>query len=134
MDSRKLVLQETAVVAVGEILCTAAMMGVFALLHAFDASVLLGGIIGAAVSIGNFFAMAVTAMIAADKAEAQNVKSGQATMRSSMFGRLFVMAVIFIIGAKSGYCNVLALVIPLVFTRPILSVWEFFRKSGEKNA
>ena len=46
MDPRKIVFQETAVVAVGEVICTAAMIGIFALLSSFDRSVLLGGIVG----------------------------------------------------------------------------------------
>ena len=46
--------------------------------------------------------------------------------------RLF-MAVVLFAAAKSGYCNVFALVIPLVFVRPVLTIGEFFRKSGEKQ-
>lgn len=131
MNSRKLVLVQTGVVAAGQVICTAAMIGAFALLHKFDSTVLLGGIVGALVAVGNFFAMAMTAMIAADKAVKQDVKGGQALMRSSMIGRLVALAAILVIFGKSGYCNILALIIPQVFTRPILSVWEFFRKAGE---
>lgn len=133
MDSRKLVLVETGIIAAGQAVCTAAMIGVFALLHKYDTTVLLGGIIGALVAIGNFFAMAMGAMIAADKAEKDDVKGGKATVRSSMYGRLLAMAAILIVMGKSGYCNVIALLVPLVFTRPILTVYEFFRKSGEKS-
>lgn len=133
MNSRKLVLTETGIVAVGQAVCTAAMMGIFALLRQFDTTVLLGGIVGAAVAIINFFAMAVGAMIAADKAEKDNVKGGKATVRTSMIGRLAFMALILIVFAKSGYCNVIALLLPLVFTRPVLTVYEFFRKSGDTN-
>lgn len=131
MNSRKLVLVQTGVVAAGQVICTAAMIGAFALLHKFDSTVLLGGIVGVLVAIGNFFAMAMTAMLAADRAVKQDVKGGQALMRSSMIGRLVALAAILVIFGKSGYCNILALIIPQVFTRPILSVWEFFRKAGE---
>lgn len=133
MNSRKLVLVETGIVAAGQAICTAAMIGAFALLHKYDTSVLLGGIVGALVAIGNFFAMAMCAMIAADKAEKDDVKGGKATVRSSMYGRLLAMAVILVVMGKSGYCNIIALLVPLVFTRPILTIYEFFRKSGEKN-
>lgn len=131
MNSRKLVLMETGIIAAGQAICTAAMIGAFALLHRFDMTVVWGGIVGALVAIGNFFAMAMGAMIAADKAAKEDVKGGKATLKASMTGRLLAMAVILIIFAKSGYCNVIALLIPMVFTRPILTVWEFFRKSGE---
>lgn len=133
MDSRKLVLTETGIVAAGQVVCTAAMMGVFALLHQFDTTVLLGGIVGALVAVGNFFAMAMGAMIAADKAAQEDVKGGKATVRASMVGRLAAMAVILIVFAKSGYCNLIALLVPLVFTRPVLTVYEFFRKSGDQT-
>lgn len=133
MDSRKLVLTETGIVAAGQVVCTAAMMGVFALLHQFDTTVLLGGIVGALVAIGNFFAMAMGAMIAADKAAQEDVKGGKATVRASMVGRLAAMAVILIVFAKSGYCNLIALLVPLVFTRPVLTIYEFFRKSGDQT-
>lgn len=134
MNSRKLVLTETGIVAAGQAVCTAAMMGIFALLRQFDTTVLVGGIVGAAVAIINFFAMAMGAMIAADKAEKDDVKGGKATVRTSMIGRLAFMALVLIVFAKSGYCNVIALLLPLVFTRPVLTVYEFFRKSGDDNA
>ena len=36
--------------------------------------------------------------------------------------------------AKSGVMNPIAMLVPLVLVRPILSIGEFFRKSGEKQA
>ena len=132
MDSRKFVLKETLFVTLGEALCVAAMMGIFALLGKFDRTVLLGGILGGLVAVGNFFFMAVSAMLAADKAQKQDVKGGQAVMNSSYPLRMIVMAVVLFAGVKSGLCNVFALVIPLVFVRPVLMIGEFFRKSGEK--
>lgn len=131
MDSRKFVLKETLFVTLGEALCVAAMMGIFALLGKFDRTVLLGGILGGLVAVGNFFFMAVSAMLAADKAQKQDVKGGQAVMNSSYPLRMIVMAVVLFAGVKSGLCNVFALVIPLVFVRPVLMIGEFFRKSGE---
>ena len=131
MDSRKFVLKETLIVTLGEALCVAAMMGIFALLGKFDRTVLLGGILGGLVAVGNFFFMAVSAMLAADKAQKQDVKGGQAVMNSSYPLRMIVMAVVLFAGVKSGLCNVFALVIPLVFVRPVLMIGEFFRKSGE---
>lgn len=134
MDSRKFVLKETAVVALGQTLCVAAMIGVFALLGYFDRSVLIGGIAGGILAILNFFFMAVGAGIAADKAQAQNVKGGQATIQMSYMVRLVVLFIVLFALVKSGLCNVIAAVVPLVFTRPILTISEFFRKSGEVNS
>lgn len=133
MDMRKAILQQTGIVALGEAVGVAAMVGIFALLGRFDRTVLLGGIVGGAVAVGNFFAMAIGVHIAADKAENQNVKGGQATIKSSYMLRLVVMFLVLFAFAKSGLCNVIALVIPLVFVRFTLTLAEFFRrKPGEK--
>ena len=132
MDSRKYVFKETLTIAVGEAICVAVMLGVFALLGKFDRSVVLGGILGGLIAVGNFFFMAVGTALAADKAENQDVKGGQAVISSSYTIRMIVMAVLLFAAVKSGFCNVFASAIPLVFVRPVLTLGEFFRKSGDK--
>lgn len=134
MDMRKYVLRQTGIVGLGELLGVAVMVGVFALLGKFDRSVLLGGIVGGVVAVGNFLAMAIAVNIAADKAQQQDVKGGQATIKGSYLLRLAAMAVILFAFAKSGLCNVIALVVPLIFVRFTLTVAEFFRrKPGERT-
>lgn len=133
MDSRKYVLKQTGIIAVGQVVCVAAMVGVFALLGEFNSSVLLGGIVGCVLAILNFFFMAVAAMMAADKAMEQEVSKGTAMVRASYILRLAVLAVVMFAFAKSGLCNVITMILPLAFTRPILTIAEFFRKPGEKK-
>lgn len=133
MDSRKYVLKQTAIVALGQALCVGAMLGIFGLLGQFDTAVIWGGIVGGGLAVLNFFAMAVGAMVASDKAAEQDVKGGQTMIRTSMILRLVLLAVVLIAFAKSGICNVLAMVLPLAFTRPILMFAEFFGKAGGKN-
>ena len=128
MDSRKLVLQETAIVLIGQAICVGIMLGVFALLDMFDLTVLLGGVFGALLAAGNFFFMAIAASLAADKAVDQDVEGGQKLMKASYPVRILILAVLLIALAKSGICNVIALVLPLVFVRPTLTIAEFFRK------
>ena len=128
MDSQKLVFKETAVVLIGQAICVGIMLGVFALLGQFDIAVLLGGIIGGVLAAANFFFMAITASLAADKAVEQDVEGGQKLMKASYPVRILILAVILIALAKSGICNVVALVLPLVFVRPTLTLAEFFRK------
>ena len=91
-ESRKFVLKESLLVLVGVLIASAAMCGVFALLGKFDLSVVLGALVGTLLASGNFFFMAVSATVAADKAEADNVQAGQALMKSSYFIRLAVLA------------------------------------------
>ena len=133
MDSRKLVIKESAIVLLGVSLCSAAMVGIFALLGKFDSAVLLGALVGTVLSTLNFFFMAVIAMMAADKAESQNVKGGEALIRGSYPVRMILLFIILFAFAKSGLCNPIALVVPLIFVRPTITIAEFFRKSGEQS-
>lgn len=130
MNARKFILRETAILALGELLCIGAMTGVFALLGYFDYKVILGGVLGGILAVGNFFFMAIASDAAADKAVEQNVKEGKAAMKASYRFRLLIIGVLLFLFAKSGHCNVLALVCPLFFPFPIIMVTEFFRKSG----
>lgn len=133
MNSRKFILEQTLSIAIGQLICVGAMCGIFALLGCFDAGVVIGGVVGAVLAIGNFFFMAISADLAADKAQAQDVKGGQAMIRSSYLLRLVVIAIVLFAFAKSGVCNIFALVLPLAFTRPILTVAHFFRKPGDSK-
>lgn len=131
MDSRKIVFQETGIVALGQVICIGVMIGVFALLGYYDTTVLLGGIFGFVLSVLNFFFMAVGTSLAADKAENQDVKGGKGVLQMSMALRYVVLLVLLVALAKSGLCNAIALALPLIFVRPILTISEFFRKAGE---
>lgn len=132
MDVRKFVLKETRIITIGECIGVAAMWGIYALLGHFDRTVLLGGIVGAVISVLNFFFMAVSADMAADKAVNQDVKGGKKLMQSFMMTRMLVIFVVLIAFAKSGLCDPLAMVIPFVMVRPTITVAEFFRKAGDK--
>lgn len=131
MDSRKVVFRETSLVVIGEALCIGVMLGVFALLDKWGRGVWLGALIGGLVTVLNFFFMAVGTSLAADRAADGNVKSGQGLIRTSFLLRYAVMFLVLFAVAKSGLCNVIALVLPLAFVRPILTVGEFFRKKGD---
>ncbi len=128
MEGRKIVLQETAIVALGQLIGILAMLGIFALLGKFDTSVLLGGIAGGFLSLLNFFLMAMTASLASDKAAAGDPEAGKKLVKNSYPIRLVVLALLLLVFAKSGYFHVISLVIPLAFVRPTLTIAEFFRK------
>ena len=76
---------------------------------------------------------ATAANWAADKAENQDITGGQKLIQLSYMGRMLGMFLVLIVLAKSGYCHVLALVLPLAFTRPILTIAEIFKTKGEKK-
>lgn len=134
MSSQKYILRQTALIAVGELILIAAMAGIYALLGAFSYKVILGGVIGSLLGIGNFFFMAITSDAAADKATQQDVKTGKTAMKISYQMRLLVIGVLLFLFAKSGHCELLALVCPLFFVFPIIMVTEFFRKSGDAKS
>ena len=129
-ESRKFVLKQTLLVLLGVLICSVLMCIVYALLGKFDLSVVLGGLAGTVLATGNFFFMAMIATLAADKAENQDVEGGKKLVKSSYPIRILVLAAVLILCAKSGYFDILALALPLVFVRPILTILEFFKKKG----
>lgn len=133
LESRKIVLRETAIVATGQLLCIGIMFGIYALMRLFTVKVILGGILGGVLAVLNFFFMAVFASIAADKAEAQDVKDGQRILQLSQLGRYLVMFIVLIAVGISEQCDLIATVLPLVFVRPIISVGAFFRRTGDQG-
>jgi len=139
MNVRKFILQETALLALGELICSAATVGVFALLGNFSYKVILGAVVGCILAVGNFFFMAIASNAVADRTIAQgdsedSVKQGKSAMKSSYGIRMLVIGVLLFVFAKTGHCNLIAMVCPLFFIFPIITVIEFFRKSGEQKA
>ena len=130
MESRKYVLKQTGILSLGQAVCVASMVGIFALLGYFDYTVVLGGLMGAVVAILNFLFMAIGLSLAADRAQQQNTKDGKALVTGSYMIRIVLMFVVLFACAKSGHFHVVALVLPLVFVRPILTIAEFFQKKG----
>ena len=110
------------------------MVGVFAVLGYYDASVVYGAAAGALIATLNHLVLVFGVVAASDKAEKQDVKGGQALVQISYIGRLIVLFLILVLCAKSGVFNLLALVLPLASTRPILTVAEFFKKKGGSEA
>ena len=134
MDFRKTVLRETGIIALGVAVGVVLMFGVFALLGRFDRTVLLGGVIGGALAIFNFLFIAINASVAADKAVRQDVTGGRALMQTSYIVRLAAIFLILLACVKSGLCNAIAAVVPLLFVRPTITIAEFFRKPGETQS
>lgn len=130
MDSRKLVLKETGIIALGELVCSGLMVGVFAALGYFDLPVLWGALIGSLVMTANYFFMAVTVSLAADRAAQGQVDSAKKSVQLSSTVRLFCIAAAMVLAIKLG-TNPIATVLPLAFARPILMLAEFFRKKGD---
>ena len=139
MNVRKFILRETALLALGELLCAAAIVCVYALLGLFSYKVILGAVIGSILAIGNFFFMAIASDAVAERTIANGegndtVKQGKSAIKLSYTTRLLIIGVLLFVFAKSGHCDLIAMVCPLFLVFPILTVIEFFRKSGDQKA
>ena len=130
MDPRRVVLKETAIVAVGELLCSAVMVGIFAAFGFFQLNVLWGALVGCLAMTANHFFLAVTVSLAADRAQAGDPKGAERSIQLSGIVRLLAVGAAVVIAIKMG-CNALAAILPLAFARPILMLAEFFRKKGD---
>ena len=134
MDNRKYVFSQVLTVLIGELLLSALMVGVFAILGHFDKSVVYGAAAGAVITTLNHLVLVLSVMAASEKAEKQDIKGGQMLIQMSYFGRTIGLFLILVLCAKSGIFNLIALVIPLVFTRPILTITEKYNKKGGNEA
>lgn len=130
MDSRKKILKDTAVLLVGELIGAALVVAGFAAFNAFSLSVVIGAIVGSVVITANYFAMALVLDLAADRAADNEVKKAQKMIQLSSTVRLLCMGAILLVAIKLG-ANTIALLLPLLFMRPILMLVEFFGKKGD---
>lgn len=127
MDSRKTILKDTGLLLLGELAGSGLLAGVFAAFHAFSLTVAISALVGSFVITVNYFAMSVVLSVAADHAEAGDLKKAQHMAQMSSTVRLLCMGVILLLAIKLG-ANVIALVLPLLSMRPVLMLMEFFRK------
>lgn len=130
MNSKKIVFKETGLIAVGELIGSAIMIGVFLALGHFQLNVLWSALGGSAIMIGNYFFMAVTVTLASERAASGEVEQAQKMVQMSSILRLLAMGGLLFLGIRLG-ANVIALVLPLTFARPVLMLSEFFRKKGD---
>jgi hypothetical protein len=134
MNTRKFIIRETGFLALGLLICIGAMIGIFAMLGQLDYTVILGGAIGGVLALANFFFMAISADMAADQAKEQEQTTGKKIIKVSYGMRLLILGVFLSVFAKTGVCNLIALVAPLALVFPIVMVIEFFRKSGDAKS
>lgn len=134
METRKYVLSQTLSLFTGELVLSALMAGIFALLGDFDRSVLLGAAAGTLIATANHLLLALGVVAASNRAEKQDVKGGQAAIQLSYMGRFIGLFLILVLCTGSGRFNLPTLVIPLLFTRPILAIMDRFdKKKGGTN-
>lgn len=130
MDSRITIFNNTAALLLGELIGSTLVVAGFAAFQAFSWVVVVSTVVGSLVITANYFAMSIILHMAADRAEAGKLKEAQQAVKLSSTVRLAAMGAVLLISIKLG-ANVVALLAPLLFMRPVLMFLEFFRKKGD---
>ena len=124
MKIKNAAVRETVRIAIGEVVVLLLMYIVFFLVGRFDRSVVLGGLLGAFCNILYFFLMCM----GLNSALAQpDQKSRKKSMTVSYYLRLVVLGIGIAIGLKMDCFHNIAVVVPVLMTRPIIAVLEYFR-------
>ena len=131
MDSRKLVLKQTALMLVGELICCALMVGVYAALDHFKVLVIWSSLAGTAIVTLNHFFMSITVCLSAEQAERGELEQAKKAVQLSSILRLLCMGVALFVCIRLG-ADVIALVLPLAFSRPIIMLYSFFGRKGDE--
>ncbi|MBQ7291656.1 MAG: ATP synthase subunit I [Clostridia bacterium] len=122
----KVVLQETAYIAVWTLILSAVMQAVFLVIGKWDYTVILGNLLGAAANLLNFFLMALTVQKALEKEE----KEAKQAMKLSHSMRMLMLFVMALLGILLPCFNTIATVIPFFFTRIAIMFRQFFKSKN----
>ena len=134
MNAKHPIWKDIAPIALGQLIGIGVVSGIFAIVGRFDLTVPLGSLAGAFLATANFIIMYLYAWKASERAQAQDVAGGQKLIHLSYSGRMIGLLVGLILFAKSGWCNVIALAIPLALNRPILTMTEWISRKGGAKA
>ena len=135
--------EQTKAVAVGVLILTVLMIGVFLVIGQFDWTVLTGAALGAVTGIANFFLMAMTLQKAADGMEnypapapeaeegqedekdaplSEGAKKGRSSYRLSYALRMLGVGAVAALGVALPFFNTYAVLIPLLFPGLVIRV------------
>ena len=131
MSNKNTVIKQTVRYTLGVLIGVAIMLLVYFALGKIDATVFIGAAVGSVISVGNFFFMCVS-LTNATKTETEAARI-VARARGGYLLRMIAVALLLVVAIKSGYCNIIATIVPLLLVRPILMRQEFFTKSGEEK-
>ena len=132
---KKDVLIQAAKVAVFEAVGVAVMFAVYLLLGKFTAGVLAGGIAGWLCAVLYFFMLSVSVSNTMDAAAEgrREPKTAGMLVGDGSAVRLLAVAAVLIVLIKTGLCEPLPAIIPLLFIRPAIMLLEFFGERRDKG-
>ena len=115
--------RETLHLAMGLLVVDALACAVFALLRAFDYTVVTGVLFGTVAAVGNFFFLGLTMQKATDKASGQ-----KKAVQLSYSLRMLVLCAAVALGALLPWFHVIAVIVPLVMTTPVILILQAIAK------
>ena len=124
MKIDKTVKKETLYVAAWVVVFSALMEAVFLIIGKWDASVLLGNLLSAVVSILNFLGLGITVQISVNKEE----KEAKQTLSTSRTIRTFILFITAVLGAVLSCFNIWSTLITLLFPRVAIALRPAFMK------
>ena len=130
MKNKNPVITETLRILVGMAICLGLMLLVYWAIGKFSIPVLIGGIVGTVMAVGNFFFMGVGLSNLADDATESKIRLRSQT---GFLIRTLAMLALLVVAIKFLGCDALATLLPLLFVRPVLMLEQFILKSKLKS-
>ena len=125
MVSKSVAIKETLKITVGEAVVLLLMFFVFFLIGRFDMTVVFGGLLGAAASILYFVLICIGVNSAIRE---EDPKRQKMSLSVTYYLRLILLGICIVVGLKFGCIHNIAVVVPVLMIRPILTVAEILRK------
>ena len=123
----KTVARETVYIAAVTFVLSVAMQMVFAVIHRWDYTVLLGNILGFVAAVLNFFLMGITVQ----KAVVMSPEDAKKRVKLSQSLRLMMLGLFAIVAGVFKCFSLISFVIPLLFPRIGVTLRPLFDKDKE---
>ena len=123
----KVVLKETAYIAVWVLIFSTMMQAVFLIIGKWDHTVLLGNIYSGIAVVLNYLSIGLSVQKALSKEDSKDAKQ---SMRLAGTSRMLTMFIVAILGVVLDIFNTIAVVIPLLFPRLAIFVRPLCNKVG----
>lgn len=128
------VLGQVGRLAAVEAVCVAVILAVYFFLGGMTVKVVLGALIGGAMSVAHFLVLSISVCNAIDRAkDEEEAARVRVSIQASASMRLLVMAVILIVLFKMGVCDPVAALVPLLCAQLALKFIGFFQ-GGKEDA
>ena len=122
------VLKETTYIGGFTFILSLLMQSVFLIIGEWEYTVLLGNVLGAVASVGNFFLLGLTVQSAVLREE----KDAKSLMKLSQTLRIFLLFIVAVIGYAVPFFNTIAVVVPYLFPRIAIAIRPVFMKHDDE--